>query len=50
VQVRWLTDKDTGDFRGCGFIEFATPADADKAVTLHGKELKGRAVKIDWAE
>eukprot|EP00611_Tribonema_gayanum_P027665 TRINITY_DN690_c0_g2_i3.p1 TRINITY_DN690_c0_g2~~TRINITY_DN690_c0_g2_i3.p1 ORF type:complete len:429 (-),score=124.25 TRINITY_DN690_c0_g2_i3:505-1791(-) len=49
-KVRWLTDKTTGEFRGCGFLEFKSAAEADKAATMHGKELKGRAVKIDWAE
>ncbi|CAM9571933.1 unnamed protein product [Chrysoparadoxa australica] len=50
TKVRWLTHQDTGSFRGCGFIEFASPADTDVAVKMHGKELKGRPVKIDWAE
>jgi nucleolin len=46
--MRWLTDRNTGEFRGCGFLEFPTVADADKAATMHGKELQGRALKIDW--
>jgi RNA recognition motif. (a.k.a. RRM, RBD, or RNP domain) len=47
-QMRWLTDRTTGEFRGCGFLEFPTVEDADKAATMHGKELQGRALKIDW--
>jgi nucleolin len=46
--MRWLTDRNTGEFRGCGFLEFSTVEDADKAATMHGKELQGRALKIDW--
>ena len=29
--IRWLTDRETGDFKGCGFVEFAEPeASLDK--------------------
>ena len=48
--IRWLTDKDTGDFKGCGFIEFADPDTAlDKAAALNGTALMGRDVRLDYA-
>lgn len=50
VGLRWLTHKDTGDFRGCGFIQFATSEAADKAMALNGKEIMGRPIRLDWTE
>lgn len=50
VEMRWLSDQDTGDFKGCGFIEFATPEGCKKAGELSGVKVKGRQIRIDWAE
>ncbi|CAM9824276.1 unnamed protein product [Ectocarpus fasciculatus] len=46
--LRWLTRKDTGEFRGCGYCEFGTTEEADKAIKLNGVELLGRPVRLDW--
>jgi len=46
--VRWLSHKDTGDFKGCGFIEFFNEEACSKAATLNGKHLLGRPIRIDW--
>jgi len=46
--LRWLTNVDTGEFRGCGFVEFIDSESADKAVLLNGTELLGRQIRIDW--
>jgi len=49
--IYWLTDRDSGDFRGAGFLTFESNEIADKAVEeMAGKDLMGRALKIDWAE
>ena len=48
--VRWLSHKETGDFKGCGFVEFWTTEACDKGATLNGKNLLGRPIRIDWTE
>ena len=40
--LRWLTHKDSGDFKGCGFLEFSTTEEADAAIALNGTDLLGR--------
>ena len=46
-----VTDRDTGRSRGFGFVEMATPEDAQKAITeLNGRELDGRRVNVDMAK
>jgi nucleolin len=48
VGLRWLTKKDTGEFRGCGFVEFSSPQEAEAAMLLDGEELLGRPIRLDW--
>jgi len=49
--IYWLTDRDSGDFKGCGFLTFESTEAADKACEEYvGKDLMGRSIKIDWAE
>lgn len=48
--VRWLHHKDSGDFKGCGFVEFWNTEACDKAATLNGKNLLGRPIRIDWSD
>lgn len=50
VGLRWLTNKDTGDFRGCGYIEFTTTEEADEAFKLDGATLMGRPIRMDWTD
>jgi len=47
--IRWVTDRDTGNFKGCGFVEFYDVKGADAAVELSGNDMAGRNVKIDYA-
>ena len=49
VGTRWLNDKESGEFKGIGFVEFADTADVDKAVGLGGEALDGRPIRIDYA-
>jgi len=47
--TRWLNDKETGEFKGIGFVSFADTADVDKAVGLGGEQLEGRPIRLDYA-
>eukprot|EP00578_Thalassiosira_sp_NH16_P016492 CAMPEP_0181107388 /NCGR_PEP_ID=MMETSP1071-20121207/17060_1 /TAXON_ID=35127 /ORGANISM="Thalassiosira sp., Strain NH16" /LENGTH=397 /DNA_ID=CAMNT_0023190901 /DNA_START=87 /DNA_END=1280 /DNA_ORIENTATION=+ len=48
--VRWLHHKDSGDFKGCGYVDFWNTDACEKAAALNGKNLLGRPIRIDWAE
>jgi len=47
--TRWLNDKETGEFKGIGFVSFADTGDVDKAVGLGGEQLEGRMIRLDYA-
>ena len=47
--MRWVTHKDTGDFKGCGYLQFHTVDQADAAVELNGAKLHGRPIRLDYA-
>jgi len=48
--VALITDRDSGQSRGFGFVEMASNGDAQKAMQqLDGSELKGRAIKVSEA-
>jgi cold-inducible RNA-binding protein len=48
--VKIITDRETGKSKGFGFVEMASPEEANKAVDeLSGKEIKGRVVKVSIA-
>jgi len=45
-----IMDKMTGRSKGFGFVEMATPEEAQKAIEmLDGKEIDGRTVKVNEA-
>jgi cold-inducible RNA-binding protein len=48
--ARVVLDRETGRSRGFGFVTFATPAAAENALTLNGKEIDGRPIRIDRAQ
>lgn len=48
--VRWLHHKESGDFKGCGFVEFYKADACEKGATLNGKNLMGRPIRIDWTD
>ena len=47
--TRWLNDKESGEFKGVGFVTFSSTEDVDKAVSMGGEQLDGRAIRIDYA-
>ena len=49
--ARVVTDKESGNSRGFGFVEFTNLEDALKAKeAMNWKELDGRELKIDFAQ
>jgi RNA recognition motif-containing protein len=45
-RLNLITDRDTGQARGFGFVEMSNDAEADRAIAgLNGKELDGRGVE-----
>ena len=49
-RVSIVTDRDTGQARGFGFVEMSVNADADRAISeLNGQELDGRALNVNEA-
>jgi len=49
-RVNIISDRDTGQPRGFGFVEMSSNADADRAIAaLNGKEVGGRALNVNEA-
>jgi cold-inducible RNA-binding protein len=49
-RVNLVTDRDSGQARGFGFVEMSVNADADRAIAeLNGRELDGRALNVNEA-
>ena len=49
--VRWVNHKDSGDFRGCGYLTFDSCEETDAALAkLDGAELCGRRIRLDYTE
>jgi nucleolin len=49
TQVRFAMDRESGEFKGFGHIEFAESDSTDKAVALAGLDVLGRPVRVDFA-
>ncbi|MGD2061145.1 MAG: RNA-binding protein [Acidimicrobiia bacterium] len=46
-----ITDRDTGQSRGFGFVEMKTSEQADNAISgLNGREIDGRSLKVNVAK
>ncbi len=51
VSVSLITDRDTQQSKGFGFIEFSDDSAAENAITaMGGKELDGRRIRVSVAE
>jgi cold-inducible RNA-binding protein len=49
-RVSLITDRDTGQARGFGFVEMTNNAEADQAIAaLNGRELDGRSLNVNEA-
>ena len=49
-RVNFITDRDSGQPRGFGFVEMSVNAEADRAIAeLNGRELDGRALNVNEA-
>lgn len=48
--VRWLHHRDSGDFKGCGYVEFWNTEACEKGAALNGKNLMSRPIRIDWTD
>lgn len=51
TSARVISDKMSGRSRGFGFVEYATDEAAESAKQqMNGKDLKGRAIRVDIAQ
>ena len=49
--VKLITDRDTGQSKGFGFVEMATDAEAHSAIdSLNGSDYDGRPMKVNEAK
>ena len=44
-----ITDRDTGESKGFGFVEFGNTGHAQQAMSLNGKSVGGRALTVNEA-
>lgn len=49
TNVRFAEDRETGEFRGFGHVEFAETESTDKALGMAGSDIMGRACRVDYA-
>ena len=49
-RVSIVTDRETGQARGFGFVEMSNDAEGDRAIAaLNGRDLDGRAINVNEA-
>ena len=50
LEVNIIRDQYSGQSKGFAFVQYATPAEAQKALELDGQELSGRKIKVSEAK
>lgn len=50
TDIYWLTNRETGDFKGCGFVTFDSLEASKKAMEYNGADFMGRPLKLDYAQ
>uniref|UniRef100_A0A7R9UX02 RRM domain-containing protein n=1 Tax=Diacronema lutheri TaxID=2081491 RepID=A0A7R9UX02_DIALT len=50
TNIRWITDRDSGEFKGAGFISFSSLEESAKAIAMHGQDVLGRPLKCSYAK
>ena len=50
VSVKFIMDRETGRFRGFGFVEMDDSAALEAIQALNGKDVGGRALKVNEAQ
>ena len=48
--IALIKDRETGRSKGFGFITFASQQAAETALSLNGKDVDGRALKVNMAQ
>ncbi|WP_051786453.1 RNA recognition motif domain-containing protein [Endozoicomonas numazuensis] len=48
-EIHVITDRDTRRSRGFAFITFFESSDADSALSMDGKEMNGRPLRVNFA-
>ena len=49
ININLIKDRDTGRFKGFGFIEFSAPDQAEAALKLNGETFQERPLKVSMA-
>jgi RNA recognition motif-containing protein len=51
VDIKLVTDRETGRSRGFAFVEMSSAAEANQAISqLNGRDVEGRTIKVNEAE
>jgi RNA recognition motif-containing protein len=50
TSVKFISDRETGNFRGFGFVEMDENAAREAVQALNGKEVGGRSLKVNEAQ
>jgi len=51
LEVKIVTDRDTGQPRGFAFVEMSSPAEAQEAIAaMDGQQLDGRTLRVNEAQ